>query len=240
MPSARAGRGGARVPSAELCAGSGHTSRHARAERRRANRRRSGRSRPWRPPGPCAALRLPGSAKRRGRRGAENPVFARWGHSSEKLNSTTEKGGQSPYWMGVTVSSAHSRAMFADVKLLHDLHAVHHLQSLSMANPRGLGFEDEPINASDYIISGISGNYEKSLENSAAATKEYSRGTAGNSNYRGISADIISNAIGGVVDYTGVTLADGTKQHTMYEDPRIAPYQAAKAAAAAEAAAGAS
>ena len=47
--------------------------------------------------------------------------------------------------------------MFADVKLLHDLHAVHHLQSLSMANPRGLGFEDEPINASDYIISGISG-----------------------------------------------------------------------------------
>ena len=107
MPSARAGRGGARVPSAELCAGSGHTSRHARAERRRANRRRSGRSRPWRPPGPCAALRLPGSAWLRGRRGAENPVFARWGHSSEKLNATTEKGGQSPYWMGVTVSSAH-------------------------------------------------------------------------------------------------------------------------------------
>ena len=47
--------------------------------------------------------------------------------------------------------------MFADVRLLHDLHAAHHLQSLSMAEPRGLGFEDEPINASDYIISGISG-----------------------------------------------------------------------------------
>jgi len=37
---------------------------------------------------------------------------------------------------------------------------------------------------------------------------------------------------------TGVTLADGTKEHSMYEDPRIAPYQAAKAAAAAAAAAG--
>jgi hypothetical protein len=32
--------------------------------------------------------------------------------------------------------------------------------------------------------------------------------------------------------HTGVTLADGSKEHTMYEDPRIAVYQAAIAAAA--------
>ena len=106
-----------------------------------------------------------------------------------------------------------------------------------MAEPRGAtGFADEPINASDYVMSGIAGmcalacvvafmagrhkvqtgiahaliprtsalgNYEKSLENSASATKEYTRGAAGNNNYRGISADIIDNAITGTVDYTG-------------------------------------
>jgi len=49
-----------------------------------------------------------------------------------------------------------------------------------------------------------SGNYEKSLENSAAATKEYTRGSTGNSNYRGVSSDVIDNAIGGIVDYTGL------------------------------------
>lgn len=127
---------------------------------------------------------------------------------------------------------------FADIRALQDLHhGAQHLQSLSMAEPRGAtGFADEPINASDYIMSGIAGvcalacivafmagrrtsadrhrprtntanvgvgNYEKSLENSASATKEYTRGAAGNNNYRGISADIIDNAITGTVDYTG-------------------------------------
>lgn len=113
---------------------------------------------------------------------------------------------------------------FADIRALQDLHhGAQHLQSLSMAEPRGAtGFADEPINASDYIMSGIAGNYEKSLENSASATKEYTRGAAGNNNYRGISADIIDNAITGTVDYTGVTLADGTKEYGMYADPRIA------------------
>ena len=47
--------------------------------------------------------------------------------------------------------------MFHDIRSLHDLHQAVHMQSLSMANPRGLGFEDEPINASDYIMSGVSG-----------------------------------------------------------------------------------
>ena len=47
------------------------------------------------------------------------------------------------------------------------------------------------------------GNYEKSLENSPAATKEYTRGATGNNDYRGISGGIIDHAIGGIVDYTG-------------------------------------
>ena len=49
----------------------------------------------------------------------------------------------------------------------------------------------------------LAGNYEKSLENSAAAVKEYTRGDTGNSYYRGISADIISGAYADVIDYTG-------------------------------------
>jgi hypothetical protein len=180
-----------------------------------------------------------------------------------------------------------SHAMFADVRLFHEMHAAHHFQSLSMKEPRGIGFETEPVNASDYIMSGVSGettqqprsgsrrvacrarlcecrrqakssdhlqrgtdvldqrgaspggslptwlgkdlalltgprgpaasrsntavdgrcalagNYEKSLENSSAAVKEYTRGATGNSAYRGISADIISGAYADVVDYTG-------------------------------------
>ncbi len=47
--------------------------------------------------------------------------------------------------------------MFHDIRSLHELHQAVHLQSLSMAEPRGLGFADEPINASDYIMSGVSG-----------------------------------------------------------------------------------
>lgn len=262
--------------------------------------------------------------------------------------------------------TVNSHAMFADVRLFHEMHAVHHLQSLSIKEPRGIGFETEPVNASDYIMSGVSGettqqpragsrrvacraclcecrrqakssgllqrgtglpdqrgaspagasptwlgkgrallpgprcpaasrsntaadgrcalagNYEKSLENSSAAVKEYTRGATGNSAYRGISADIISGAYADVVDYTGtrehasaartadaqpirplcrshdgtavlyssstcivprryligpahappgITKADGTKEHTMYEDPRVAAYAAAQAAA---------
>ena len=48
---------------------------------------------------------------------------------------------------------------FADIRALQDLHhGAQHLQSLSMAEPRGAtGFADEPINASDYIMSGIAG-----------------------------------------------------------------------------------
>mmetsp|Transcript_22374 Transcript_22374/g.18647 ORF Transcript_22374/g.18647 Transcript_22374/m.18647 type:complete len:130 (+) Transcript_22374:32-421(+) len=126
--------------------------------------------------------------------------------------------------------------MFDMIREVHALHEMHHLQSLSISEPRGLGFADEPVNASDYIMSGVSGNYEKSLENSAAATKEYTRGSTGNSNYRGVSSDVIDNAIGGIVDYTGVTTAGGLKVHTMYEDPREAPYKAGVAAAAAAAA----
>lgn len=50
------------------------------------------------------------------------------------------------------------RTMFHDIRSFHDLHqAAAHMQSLSMAEPRGLGFEDEPINASDYIMSVASG-----------------------------------------------------------------------------------
>ena len=45
--------------------------------------------------------------------------------------------------------------MFGDIKLLHEMQQ--HLQSLSLATPRGIGFADEPINASDYIMSGVSG-----------------------------------------------------------------------------------
>eukprot|EP00277_Geminigera_cryophila_P017027 CAMPEP_0179457804 /NCGR_PEP_ID=MMETSP0799-20121207/41495_1 /TAXON_ID=46947 /ORGANISM="Geminigera cryophila, Strain CCMP2564" /LENGTH=101 /DNA_ID=CAMNT_0021258703 /DNA_START=139 /DNA_END=444 /DNA_ORIENTATION=- len=97
-----------------------------------------------------------------------------------------------------------------------------------MATPRGIGFADEAEKASDYIVSGIYGNYEKSLENSTAATKEYSRST--NSAYRGISSDIIDGALANGTDYTGKTLADGTKQYTMYEDARVTA--AAQAAAA--------
>jgi len=39
------------------------------------------------------------------------------------------------------------------------------------------------------------------------------RGPTGNSNYRGISADIINNALLNSTDYTGVVNADGTKAH---------------------------
>ena len=53
------------------------------------------------------------------------------------------------------------------------------------------------------LVAMLSGNYEKSLENSASATKEYTRGATGNNDYRGISGGIIDNAIGGVVDWTG-------------------------------------
>ena len=85
--------------------------------------------------------------------------------------------------------------MFEHFREFHDLHSsgFHHFTQLSLASPRGIGFADEAEKASDYIVSGISGNYEKSLENSGAAVKEYSRSS--NSNYRGISGDIISNAL---------------------------------------------
>jgi hypothetical protein len=49
--------------------------------------------------------------------------------------------------------------MFDIIRDFHDLHAAQHMQSLSMAEPRGLGFADEPINASDYIMSGVSGEF---------------------------------------------------------------------------------
>ena len=68
------------------------------------------------------------------------------------------------------------------------------------------------------------------MENSPAATKEYSRST--NSAYRGISADIINNALLNSTDYTGVTLADGSKEHDMYEDVRVTAAAEAAAAAA--------
>lgn len=125
--------------------------------------------------------------------------------------------------------------MFEHIRDFTQLHndAFHHFQQLSMASPRGIGFADEAEKASDFIVSGISGNYEKSLENSAAATKEYSRST--NSAYRGISADIIDNALLNSNDYTGKTLADGTKQYAMYEDVRVTQAAAAAAAAAAPA-----
>jgi len=111
-----------------------------------------------------------------------------------------------------------------------DMHMTQHFTQLSIATPRGIGFADEAEKASDYIVSGISGNYEKSLENSPAAVKEYSRST--NSHYRGIAADIIDSALLNGTDYTGKTLADGTKANGMYEDARVTA-----AAAAAEAAA---
>ena len=49
------------------------------------------------------------------------------------------------------------QTMFDMIREVHALHEMHHLQSLSISEPRGLGFADEPVNASDYIMSGVSG-----------------------------------------------------------------------------------
>eukprot|EP00960_Hanusia_phi_P042968 755797-Hanusia_phi.AAC.9 len=78
----------------------------------------------------------------------------------------------------------------------------------------------DPSVAAQDIISGVSGNYEKSMENSAAASKDMSRNT--NSDYRGIASDIIDTAYVNVVDLTGKVGADGTPvSHGMFEDPRM-------------------
>jgi hypothetical protein len=70
----------------------------------------------------------------------------------------------------LTVAQLHRQtgAMFHDIRSLHELHQAVHLQSLSMAEPRGLGFEDEPINASDYIMSGVSGGIPVSARSDCA------------------------------------------------------------------------
>ena len=49
------------------------------------------------------------------------------------------------------------QTMFDMIREVHALHEMHHMQSLSISEPRGLGFSDEPVNASDYIMSGVSG-----------------------------------------------------------------------------------
>lgn len=69
----------------------------------------------------------------------------------------------------------------------------------------------------------MTGNFESDLGNSPAGVKEYVRGAVGgNSDYRGISNDIITNAYTNVIDYTGMVNADGSPvEHGMYEDSRM-------------------
>ncbi len=107
--------------------------------------------------------------------------------------------------------------MFADFRAAHDLFA--HVQQLSLAVPRGL----DPNTAANDIMSPVTGNFEASMGKSPASLKEFVQGAAGgNSDYRGISSDVVSSAYENVIDFTGKVNADGTPvSHGMYEDTRM-------------------
>jgi hypothetical protein len=73
------------------------------------------------------------------------------------------------------------------------------------------------------LVAMRAGNYEKSLENSASATKEYTRGATGNNDYRGISGGNPASCVSGVVvegRVVPVLVKGGERVHVLHRHHR--------------------